>query len=321
MGKLYSKDCGKMEGEKGKMKYTTILKVIKKPKVLLSILAYKGFFNWTSDEFYLKYRYRIEMNKKLNLENPKTFSEKLQWLKLYDRNPLYTTLVDKYAVKEYIAKKIGEEYIIPTLGVWDKFDDIDFDKLPNQFVLKCTHDCGGIVICKDKSKMDIKSAKKKINKHLKNNFYYSGREWPYKNVKPRIIAEKYVEDESGYELKDYKFFCFHGEPKILFIATDRGTDTKFDFYNTEFEHLGITNGHPNATKEIRKPKNYEKMLEVVSELSKNIPHVRVDLYNNNGQILFGEMTFYHWSGFVPFEPEEWDKIMGDWLVLPEKKQR
>lgn len=283
------------------------------------ILAGQGFYDNMDDEAYLKRKYRACMGKELNLGSPQTFNEKLQWLKLHDRKPEYTTMVDKYAVKRYVADIIGEEYIIPTLGVWNHFDEIDFDKLPNQFVLKCTHDSGGIVICKDKNKLDLKSAKKKIEKSLKQNYYWSGREWPYKDVKPRIIAEEYMIDESGYELKDYKFFCFNGEPKMMFIATDRGSDTKFDFYDMEFNHLPFTNGHPNANKQIKKPKNYSTMLALSAKLSFGIPHVRVDFYNINGKIYFGELTFFHWSGLVPFEPEEWDYKLGSWLKLPERK--
>lgn len=283
------------------------------------ILSGQGFYDNMDDEAYLKRKYKACMGKEIHLDSPQTFNEKLQWLKLHDRKPEYTTMVDKYAVKMYVADIIGEKYIIPTLGVWNHFDEIDFDKLPNQFVLKCTHDSGGIVICKDKNKLDLKSAKKKIEKSLKQNYYWSGREWPYKDVKPRIIAEEYMIDESGYELKDYKFFCFNGEPKMMFIATDRGSDTKFDFYDMEFNHLPFTNGHPNANKQIKKPKNYSTMLALSAKLSFGIPHVRVDFYNINGKIYFGELTFFHWSGLVPFEPEEWDYKLGSWLKLPEKK--
>lgn len=283
------------------------------------ILSGQGFYDNMDDEAYLKRKYKACMGREIHLDSPQTFNEKLQWLKLHDRKPEYTTMVDKYAVKMYVADIIGEKYIIPTLGVWNHFDEIDFDKLPNQFVLKCTHDSGGIVICKDKNKLDLKSAKKKIEKSLKQNYYWSGREWPYKDVKPRIIAEEYMIDESGYELKDYKFFCFNGEPKMMFIATDRGSDTKFDFYDMEFNHLPFTNGHPNANKQIKKPKNYSTMLALSAKLSFGIPHVRVDFYNINGKIYFGELTFFHWSGLVPFEPEEWDYKLGSWLKLPERK--
>lgn len=268
------------------------------------------------DEIYLKILYRYKMKKKLNIKDPKTYNEKLQWLKLYDRNPEYTKMVDKYEVKNYVSKLIGEEYIIPTIGVWDRFEDIDFDSLPEQFVLKCTHDSGGLIICKDKSKLDINEVKKKINHCLKRNYYLNTREWPYKNVKPRIIAEKYMIDESGEGLKDYKFFCFDGEVKSLFIASDRGIDTRFDFYDMSFNHLNFRNGYPNSDKKIICPKGFEQMKELSRTLSKGLPQARIDFYDINGKVYFGEITFFHWSGLMPFEPEEWDYTFGEWIKSP-----
>lgn len=271
------------------------------------------------DERYIKWKYYLNFRKKLNLKNPQTYNEKLQWLKLYDRREEYTQMVDKYEAKKYVANLIGEEYIIPTLGVYDSFDEIDFDQLPNEFVLKCTHNSGGIIICRDKSVLDIPKAKKQMEKWLKKNPFWANREWPYKNVKPRIIAEKYMVDESGTELKDYKFFCFNGEVKCLFVATDRsskGEETKFDFFDLDWNHLPFTNGHPNSTKEIKKPIGFDEMVNLSRILSKDIPHVRVDLYNINGKIYFGELTFFHWSGLTPFVPNKWDEIFGDWLQLP-----
>ena len=259
------------------------------------------------------------MNKKLNLKNPKTFNEKLQWLKLYDRKPEYTKMVDKYEAKKYVAEKIGEEYIIPTLGVWDNFDDIDFDSLPNQFVLKCTHDSGTIVICTDKSNFDIESAKQKIDSRMTFNYYYMWREWPYKDVKPRIIAEKYMVDSTTEELRDYKFFCFNGEVKALFVATDRqksGEEVKFDFFDANYNHLPIRQGHPNALIPPKKPECFEEMKKLAQKLSENIPQVRVDFYEVDGKIYFGELTFSHYGGIVPFEPEKWDYKFGDWITLP-----
>lgn len=239
--------------------------------------------------------------------------------KLYYRRPDLITLVDKYEVKKYIADKIGEQYVIPTLGVWDKFEDINFNELPNQFVLKCTHDSGGLVVCKDKSKLDLKKAKEKIEKSLANNYYLWTREWSYKGVKPRIIAEKYMEDQETGELRDYKFFCFNGEPKLMFVATERGVkNTKFDFYDMQFNHMNIVQHYPNSVSAIKKPEHFEKMIELAKKLSEGFPHVRVDFYEANGQVYFGEMTFYHFGAIVPFETKEWDKKIGDWLVLPEK---
>ncbi len=272
------------------------------------------------DRTYLKIVYRGYMGKRLDLDNPTTFNEKLQLLKLMDHNPVYSRMVDKYEAKKYVADIIGEEYIIKTFGVWDHFDEIDFDRLPDQFVLKCTHDSGGLIICRDKNAFNKAAAKKKIEKSLKTEYYYMGREWPYKNVKPRIIAEQFMEDHETHELRDYKFFCFDGVPKALFIATDRssGGETRFDFFDMEFRHLPIQNGHPNAVTAPSKPETFEKMKDLAARLSQNIPQLRVDFYEVNGKVYFGELTFSHWSGLVPFEPEEWDRTFGDWIQLPER---
>ena len=271
------------------------------------------------DKLYLHIKYYLRMGKRLNLRHPVTYNEKIQWLKLYARRPIDTTLSDKYAVKEYIAKTIGERYVIPLIGVWDKFDDIDFDKLPNQFVLKCTHDSGGVVICKDKSLFDVEEARKVINRGLKNDYYVFSRERAYRDIPRRIIAEEYREDSKTKELRDYKFFCFNGEPKALFIASDRqanGEETKFDFFDMDYNHLPFTNGHPNASVLPEKPSCFEEMKSLAAKLSEGIPHVRVDFYEVNGQVYFGEMTYSHWGGMTPFEPEEWDIIFGDWIKLP-----
>ena len=273
------------------------------------------------DKPYLKILYKGYVGKKLNLDSPKSYNEKLQWLKLFDRDSKYTKLVDKYEVKKYVSSVIGNQYIIPTLGVWDSFDDIDFASLPDRFVLKCTHDSGGVVICKDKSTFDKVKAKRIIQSSLKKNFFYEGREWPYKNVKPRVIAEKYMEDPDSGELPDYKFFCFDGVVKALFIATDRqkkDEDTKFDFFDAEYNHLEFTNGPPMAKETPAKPKCFEEMKELAALLSKGIPQVRVDFYEVNGEVLFGELTFSHWSGLTPFVPEKWDNIFGSWINLPQR---
>ena len=274
------------------------------------------------DKLYLELRFIQRMHKRLNLKNPQTYSEKLQWLKLYYHEPLLIKLVDKAEVKAWAAERIGEEHIIPTLGVWDSFDDIDFNTLPDQFVLKCTHDSGGICIVPDKSQFDVNAAKKKLTSRLAKNYYWHTREWPYQFVKPRIIAEKYMVDESGYELKDYKFFCFDGKVKYLFIATDRsvkGQETKFDFFDDQFNHLPIKNGHENADRKLACPPGFEEMKKFAAILSKGFPEARVDFYDIDGQVYFGEITFYHWGGLMPFEPEEWDRIFGDQIILPKEK--
>lgn len=270
---------------------------------------------WMPDELYIQLNYFGHFHKFANLKNPQTYNEKLNWLKLHDRNPIYTKLVDKYEVKPIIAEIIGNEYIIPTLGVWDFFDEIDFDYLPNQFVLKCTHDSEGVVVVKDKNKLDKAMAREKLENALNKNFYYIGREWPYKDIKPRIIAEKYMEDITDGELRDYKFFCFGGEPKALFVATDRAIDNvKFDFFDLDYTHLDIKQKYPNAGN-VRKPVTFDKMIELSRIISKGYPHVRIDFYEVNGKLYFGEFTLYHFSGFMPFQPSEWDKVFGDWLVL------
>lgn len=233
-----------------------------------------------------------------------------------DRNPEYSSLVDKYEVRKFIEKTIGKEYLIPIIGVWDNIDDIDFHKLPNQFVLKCTHDSGGLVICLDKDSLNIEKTKKELIKSLNNNYYWGQREWIYKNIKPRIIAERYMVDESKKELKDYKFFCFDGEVKAMFVATDRGIDTRFDFFDLKFNHLPFIQHYPNANKTINKPKGFERMIELSKVLSKGIPHVRVDFYDISGKIYFGEMTFFHFSGWEKFEPSNYDEIFGSWLKVP-----
>ena len=272
------------------------------------------------DVIYLKAYYHYIFGSKLDLERPSTFNEKLQWLKLYYRKPVLTEMVDKIAAKEYVKRVLGtDENLIKTIDCYNNVDEIDWNALPNQFVIKCTHDSGGMIVCKDKSSLDINKAKLMLSEGLKRDFFNVTREWPYKDVPRRLICEEYMVDESGYELKDYKFFCFNGEPKALFIATDRGNpneETKFDFFDMDFNHLPIKNGHENATKPVVKPQSFKEMVQIARKLSAGFPHVRVDLYDINGHVYFGELTFFHWSGFVPFEPSEWDKVFGEWLVLP-----
>lgn len=296
-----------------------LIRNIKHPRELTIKILDRLSFLIPTDRLYLRIRYFLFMKKPLHLRKPETFNEKLQWLKLYNRNPLYTTLVDKYEVKDYVAKKIGSEHIIPTLGVWNSADEIDFDSLPDKFVMKCTHDSGGLIICKDKSKLNIASARKVLEKTLKRSYYSVSREWPYKNVKRRIIAEKFMQDEHSQILNDYKFFCFDGKVKVLFIATDRGIDTRFDFFDTDFNHLDIVNGHPMSDRKIEKPATFDEMLAIAEKLSQGIPHVRVDLYEINGKVYFGELTFSHWGGTIPFEPEVWDYKFGSWITLPQKR--
>ena len=276
-----------------------------------------GLYDGVDDETFLKMAYKRKFGKELDLNNPVTFNEKLQWLKLNDRKPEYTEMVDKFMAKKYVASIIGQEHIIPTLGVWSRFDDIDFDKLPTQFVLKCTHDSGGLVVCKDKSNLNKKAAKKKIEKSMKTNYYKGGREWPYKNVKPQIIAEEYMEDISGNGLTDYKFYCFNGTMKFVMINSDRNSDkpTKADYFDRDFNWLDFTWGYSHAEIRPEKPEKYEEMVFLAEKLSKGLPHIRVDFYECNGKVYFGELTFYDGSGFDAIEPIEWEYKIGKMIKI------
>lgn len=319
--------CWKNEGNKmneiGKSAYLKkMLRALTKNSVLKRI-AMNCFFPRLSDVSFLKLKFRLSMGYPLNLKNPVTYNEKLQWMKLFYRHPSHTMMVDKYAVRSHVAEKIGEEHLIPLLGVWDHEDDIDFDSLPQQFVLKCTHNSAlGLHICKDKSMLNTDKVKKELRRGLDQDFYRQGREWPYKNVKRRIIAEQFMVDSSGTELKDYKFFCFDGKARALFVASDRnrpGVEVKFDFFDMDWNRLPFTNGHPNSTKTLEKPACFDEMVRIAELLSQGLPHVRVDLYDIMGQVFFGELTFFHHSGIVPFVPADWDRVFGDWLTLPRVK--
>ena len=286
------------------------------PRILQIKFASSPLFRLLPDRAAVKLIYKNVFGEALDLKDPKTFNEKLQWLKLYNRKPEYTTMVDKHAVKAYVAEKIGEEYIIPTLGVWERFEDIDFDSLPDQFVLKCTHGSGDVIICKDKSKLDMAAAKKKLTKALKTDFYKIAREWPYKNVPRRIIAEQYMSNGDGTELADYKFFCFGGKPQYMFVATDRSSDCRFDFFDMDFHHLGIQNIHIQTDKPIERPKHLELMKELAAKLSAGLPQARIDFYEVNGKVYFGEITLFHAGGFSTFHPKGWDRKLGDLIKLP-----
>lgn len=299
-----------------------IKKGLNNHQLIVSEMNRRGLLKFLSDEQWVRLMYRIRIGKKLNLENPQTFNEKVLWLKLYGRNPAYTNYVDKYEVKKIVADLVGEEYVVPLLGVYDNFDEIDFDSLPDQFVIKTTHDSGGYVICKNKLELDINAARKKIESCLKRNYYYSSREWPYKNVKPRIIVEKYIVGADGTEMKDYKFFCFNGEPKFGFQVEGRTSEKmKIGFYDTDFNQIPVKQGgdkYEIAEKLVR-PHNLEKMLELSKILTKGIPFVRMDFIEVDDRLYVGEFTFYHWGGTMKFEPEEYDRKFGEYLVLPEKK--
>lgn len=288
-------------------------------KKIIRGLIYKGFFDFLPDKQFVKITYYAHIGKKLDLKNPQTYNEKLQWLKLYDRKPEYTRMVDRYEAKRYVADIIGEEHTIPTLGVWDRFDDIDFDSLPDKFVLKCTHDSGGLVICRDKAKFDKELARKKIEKSLKQNYYYTCREWPYKDVKSRIIAEEYMENKEGKGLTDYKFYCFDGEVPYLYISEgleDHST-ARISFLTADWQFAPFGRSDYAPYEELpEKPQTYEQMLEFAKLLSKGHKFLRVDLYEINGQVYFSELTFYPCGGYMPFKPQEWDLKLGSYIKLP-----
>lgn len=297
-----------------------IIKYLKDPKLLKKTLYSKFILKLiSSDEKFIKIKYKLEFDEELDLNHPITFNQKLQWLKLNDRKDIYTTMADKFEAKDYVAGKIGKEYIIPNLGVFESFDEIDFDKLPNTFVIKCTHDSGGLVICHDKNKLNISEAKKKIENSLKTNYYYHGREWPYKNIKPRIIVEKFMQDKKQKSMIDYKFFCFNGEPKILYISSglENHSTARMSFLDMDYKEISLKRKDYKKMEVLPpKPKNFEKMKEFAALLSKDIPHLRVDFYEINDCLYFGELTFFTCSGLIPFEDESWDLELGKMLKIP-----
>lgn len=313
-------------------KIKTAIRLVKNDRGEFMASIVSHFFRWLPDATYLKLLYRFKMRHRLDLQNPKTFTEKLQWLKLYNRKPEYTTMVDKYAVKEYVAGIIGEQYIIPTLGVWDKPEQIDWDSLPDKFVLKTTHGGGGggVVICRDKATFDRQAAISRLKQSLASDIYRGLREWPYKNVPKRIIAEKFmapVKASAPKDLPDYKFFCFNGEPRYCQVIRDRHSKETIDFYDMDWTHQEFVGLNPvarnglnpiirNGLTPVARPENLEEMAEICRKLAKDEPFVRVDLYVIDNKKYFGELTFYPASGMGVFTPEEWNGRLGDLLTLP-----
>lgn len=297
----------------------TLKEYIQKPSLVMLGLIRRLYFLFP-DKLYLKLLYRLKLGRKLDLKAPKRFTEKLQWLKLYDRKPLYTKLVDKSEVKTYVANIIGEEYIIPTFGIWDEPEDIDWDQLPDRFILKTTHGGGGagVVFCNDKTQLDKKKAVETLQQSMDSNIYSTLREWPYKNVPHRIIAEKLLDKDPLYDdVPDYKFYCFNGEPKVLLIATNRFTEHNFNYYDMDFNKLEITSSAgKNANVEFYEPLRFEEMKQVATKLSQGFAHVRVDLYYSNDKIYFGELTFYDSSGFDNLSSDRDDLEWGSWIELP-----
>lgn len=301
----------------------TIQKWMKNPWKIAESMSRHGWLNNLPDQMYLSIMYRACFRKRIDWENPQTFSEKLQWLKLNDRKPVYETMVDKYAAKEFVAERIGEEYTIPVVGgPWNHPDEIDFESLPNQFVLKTTHDCGGVLICRDKSKFDVQAAKNLLMKHLQRDYYLHCREWPYKNVRPRIFAEMLLgEDNGSAAIQDYKFFTFNGEPKLMYIASGRDYAKKdkqvvyADFYDMDFNHVDLCIDHDNAPEAPDKPEKFELMVECARKLAQGTKHLRVDFYEVNGQLYSGELTFFHCGGLQEFKTKEWEMVMGNWISI------
>ena len=280
----------------------------------------KNFFGWLPDKPYLSLRYRFLMGHWIDWKNPKTFTEKLQWLKVYNRKSEYTMMVDKYAVKQYVADRIGQQYIIPTLGVWDKTEDIDWDSLPEQFVLKTTHGGGssGVVICKDKANFDRGAAVAKLEESISSDLYSALREWPYKNVPKRIIAEKFmapVKETVLTDLPDYKFFCFNGQPEFVELYIDRFGNHKKLFCDMDWNVAGFTTANDVAKVTVEQPKEFAEMKEVAKALCEGMAFVRVDLYVHGGKVYFGEMTFHPAGGYTPITPREWEYKLGDMIKI------
>lgn len=273
------------------------------------------------DKLYIQMMYQVKLGRRCNLKAPLTFNEKLNWLKLYDRRDKYTRMADKYEVRAYIKETLGEEYLIPLLGVWSRVEDIDLSGLPDQFVLKCTHDSASVIICKDKQSLDWEKAGQKLKEALATDYYYESREWPYKNIKPRIIAEQYMVDESGTELKDYKIYNFNGEPKLIQVDFGRFTHHERNLYSTDWEYIDQEIQYPrNPDVHIERPANLEEMLRLAKVISKGIPSVRTDFYSINGKTYFGEITFYQEGGFAEFKSLAYEKELGALIKLPEKQK-
>jgi hypothetical protein len=303
------------EDKMGKLR-TAIELLIHSPLKIVPAFGKNEMLNFIPDKVYLKWIYYIETGQKLNLVNPTTFNEKLQWLKLYDHNPLYTILADKYAVREYISQIIGETHLIPLLGVYNDVDEIPWNDLPEQFVLKCNHGSGMNIICKNKNDLDIPKACAQLSKWMTKNAYWGAREWSYKNIVPKVICEKYMVDESGYELKDYKFFSFNGEVELIQVDIDRFSNHRRNLYNLNWEFIDATIRYPNDNSIlIKKPICINEMIECAKRLSLGIPHVRVDFYSIFNNFYFGELTFYHGGGFERFSPNTLNKVMGDKIEL------
>ena len=284
---------------------------------IITGLGSRNLLNWISDKTYINILFFIQFGKKVNFKNPKTFNEKLQWIKIYDRDKKYVDYVDKYEVRKYVEEKLGKEVLIPLLWVGNQANDIPFDKLPEKFIIKCNHGSHTNIICNDKNNFQYNEAILKLNKWMKKSWYWYGREWPYKEVKKKIIVEKLMEDTNTGDLKDYKFFCFNGKVELFKIDFDRFEKHKANYYDRNCKLLNFIEMDcpPDFSKKLDIPKNIEKMINMAEKLSADIPFVRVDFYNINNKVYFGEMTFFPAAGFGILEPKSWDNKMGKMIKL------
>lgn len=292
-----------------------IKRYLREPRFALGCDLISRHPDWMSDRFWIETLYRLRFGEKLNLKNPKSFNEKLQWLKLYDKNPLYPVIVDKITAKDWVAKRIGQEYINPILNIYDSVDDISIDNLPESFVLKCNHDSGSAIICRDKRQFDLVAAKKILDNALQHNYFYESREWPYKGISPKVFTERFL----GEGLIDYKFFTFNGKVRLLLVITNGGSENHgrfYDFYDSDFRHMDVTHGHPNSAFPPTKPQRFNEMKDLAETLGQGFPHVRVDFYDTPSGVFFSEMTLYSSGGLVPFDPPKFDLILGKYLHLP-----
>ncbi len=280
----------------------------------------RGLSSLFSDSIYIKLTYFLQNGACLNLKTPKTFNEKLNWLKIHDHNPLYTLLADKYEVKDYVAQKIGKEFVVPSIGVWNKFEDIDFDSLPDEFVLKATHNSGGITICHDKKLLDLNKLNYDFNTILNTNWYYTSHEWVYRDIPPRIIADTLLKTKTSSEIKDYKFWCFNGKPRIMYI-TNKGENISENFYDMNFMPLDINHGFPRSVPEYERPAEFDLMKQLAEKLAQDIPFVRIDFFDIDGQVYFGEYTFYDWGGMRAFATKDMDIMLGNWIDISSVKQQ
>lgn len=301
-------------------KVRKIFQLLRNSKYRFLYLSSHGCFDSMPDKEYLSKLFNAKMGYDINWDNPITFNEKMQWLKVYDRKPQYTTMVDKYAVREYLPSLIDSKHIVPLLGVWDNPDLIDITALPDQFVLKTTHGCGGMFICRDKKDFNIAAAKRKLKKGMSKNYYYHVREWPYKDVKPRVIAEPYLQDGEELNLRVYKVFNFGGVPTLIqTIQNDKTKNETIDYFDTDWNLLELHQNYPNSPNPSKKPQSLELILELSRKCSSGHPFLRTDWYEVNGQVLFSEFTFFSDAGMEPFYPAEWDEKLGRLINLPLEK--